>query len=162
MKFAKKKGYKICPRCGEKCLIGQERCNECNLIFSRLQYASNKAAKKKLRKFDNDFIVYTSTFPSDLKYWKLLLLTIFTGLFGGHYYYCGKYIKGGLMTASFIYTLFCTIFNQVIVEQIPGGESMYVLVGIATFSWIVSLCFLLCKKFKVPVIVDMPKSEVVE
>ncbi len=161
MKFARNKSFKKCPRCGEKCLISQECCHECNLIFSRLEFASNKAAKKKLLRFDRDFVIYTNQFPKDMKYWKLLLMTIFTGIFGGHYYYCGKFIKGGLMTASFIYLLFCTIFNAQVIA-LPLGEYMFLPIGVAALAWIVSLSFLLSRKFKVPVIVDMPKSEVVE
>ena len=154
----KLKNYKVCPRCGNKCLLNQDKCEECNLIFSRMQFASNKAAKKKIRKFDKDFVIYTNQYPSDVSRIKLVLYCIFFGIMGGHYYYVGKYIKGGLMSASFIYLIFCTIFNAQILENF--SEYAFVPIGIAAFAWIVSLVLVLTKKFKVPVIVEVPDATV--
>ena len=154
----KLKNYKICPRCGNKCLINQEKCEECHLIFSRMQYASNKAAKKKIRKFDKDFVIYTNQYPSDISRIKLVLYTIFLGLFGVHYYYVGKYIKGALMSTSFIYLVFCTVFNEQVLLYF--SEYAFVPIGIAAFAWIVSLVLVLTKKFKVPVIVEIPDVEI--
>lgn len=162
MRFNKKlKAYKKCPRCGNKCLNAQDTCEDCGLIFSRMEYASNKAAKAKIRHFDRDFIIYTNKYPSDLSWWKVLLLVFFTGLVGGHYYYVGKYLKGGLMTAGFIYLVFCTIFNAQLVEALSTYYA-YIPIGILGFSWIVSLIYVAFKKFKVPVIVELPQQEVVE
>ena len=159
MKLIRPKTHKKCPRCGNKCLIAQERCEECDLVFSRMQYASNKEAKKKLRRFDRDFVIYTNQYPSDVSWWKLLLLTFLTGLVGGHYYYVGKYFKGGLMSAGFIYLVFCTIFNAQMVEAMEATLA-YLPIGILGFSWLVSLIFVCMKKFTVPVIVKMPDDEV--
>ena len=159
MKLIRPKTHKKCPRCGNKCLIAQERCEECDLVFSRMQYASNKEAKKKLRRFDRDFVIYTNQYPSDVSWWKLLLLTFLTGLVGGHYYYVGKYFKGGLMSAGFIYLVFCTIFNAQMVEALETTLA-YLPIGILGFSWLVSLIFVCMKKFTVPVIVKMPDDEV--
>lgn len=150
----KLKNHKVCPRCGNKCLINQEKCEECHLIFSRMQFASNKAAKKKIKKFDKDFVIYTNQYPSDISRIKLVLYTIFFGIFGGHYYYVGKYGKGAIMSASFIYLVFCTIFNTQVLENF--SEYAFVPIGIAAFAWIVSLVLVLTKKFKVPVIVEVP------
>lgn len=152
--------YKKCPRCNNKCLINQSKCEECGLIFSRLQYASNKAAKKKLIRFDRDFVIYTNQYPGDISYLKLILYTLILGLVGGQYYYVGKYIKGGIMTASFIYLIFCTVFNAQIMEYL-AAEYFFLPIGFAAFSWIVSLIYVCTKRFKVPVMVDLPKVEVV-
>lgn len=151
-----RKNYKVCPRCGNKCMPNQDKCEECNLIFSRLQFASNKSAKKKIRKFDTDFVIYTTQYPSDVSRIKLVLYCIFLGLFGGHYYYVGKYIKGGLMTASFVYLLFCTIFNPIMAQY----EFAFFPIGVYASAWIVSLVLVLTKKFKVPVIVEVPQETV--
>ena len=148
---------KKCPRCGNKCLINQSKCEECGLLFERLQYTSNKAAKKKLAKFDRDFIIYTNKYPKDMQYWKLLVYSIFLGLFGGHYYYCGKYIKGGLMTAGFVYTVFCTIFNAYLVNLIENF--LFLPIGIYALAWLYSLAMIIIRKFKVPVIVEMPEDK---
>lgn len=158
----KKSAYKKCPRCGNKCLLNQEKCDDCGLIFSRLQYASNKAAKIRILKFDKDFVIYTNQYPQDVNWFKLLMITFFLGLVGGQYYYVGKYIKGGLTTLSFVYMVLCTIFNAQILAI--GGDAVtyfYLPVGIYAFSWIVSLVYVCFKKFKVPVIVENMGDEVV-
>ena len=161
MKIRKPKTHKKCPRCGNKCLMAQKECEECGLVFSRLQYTSNKAAKKKLRKFDTDFIIYTNQYPNDLTWWKVLLMTFFTGIFGGHYYYTGKYIKGGLMSASFVYLIFAGGFNA---EWSQKSETylLYLPIGIAGIAWMVSLVYVAFKKYKVPVIVEIPEQEVLD
>ena len=153
------KTYKICPRCGNKCLKAQGTCEECGLIFGRLEYASNRVAKEKIRHFDKDFVIYTNQYPSDVSWIKLLLLSFFTGLVGGHYYYVGKYLKGALMTVGFIYLIFCTIFNAELVDALTSYYA-YFPIGILGLSWLVSLLYVACKKFKVPVIVEMPKQEI--
>ena len=141
--------------------MAQKECEECGLVFSRLQYTSNKAAKKKLRKFDTDFIIYTNQYPNDLTWWKVLLMTFFTGIFGGHYYYTGKYIKGGLMSASFVYLIFAVVFNA---EWSQKSETylLYLPIGIAGIAWMVSLVYVAFKKYKVPVIVEIPEQEVLD
>ncbi|MBQ7328151.1 MAG: hypothetical protein IJX00_04275 [Clostridia bacterium] len=161
MKIRKPKTHKKCPRCGNKCLMAQKECEECGLVFSRLQYTSNKAAKKKLRKFDTDFIIYTNQYPNDLTWWKVLLMTFFTGIFGGHYYYTGKYIKGGLMSTSFVYLIFAVVFNA---EWSQKSETylLYLPIGIAGIAWMVSLVYVAFKKYKVPVIVEIPEQEVLD
>lgn len=152
--FKKAKTHKICPRCGNKCLINQTRCEECDLIFSRLEFASNKAAKKQLKRFDRDYVIYTKDLPKDVSYWKLLLFAIFFGTFGGHYYYVGKYIKGFLMTLDFLYLLMCTVFNEYTLEM----TYLYIPTGIAALSWCVSVSYILARQFKVPILVDIPKE----
>ncbi len=162
MKFRKKlKAYKKCPRCLNKCLRQQETCEECGLIFARLEYASNKAAKRKIRHFDKDFVIYTTQFPSDISWWKLLILSFLTGIVGGHHYYAGKYWKGGLMTAGFIYLIFCTVFNAQMVEALTSYYA-YLPIGLLGISWIASLIYVACKKYKVPVIVEVPQQELKE
>ncbi len=125
------------------------------MLFSRLEYASNKAAKKKLRHFDSDYVIYTSTLPKDVNFWKLLAYTLLLGIFGGHYYYTGKYVKGILNSACFVYLVFCTIFNQFTSQT----ELMFLPVGIYAFAYLVSVAYVISRKFKVPVIVDTVKLE---
>lgn len=158
MKFQKKaKPFKKCPRCGNRCLANQSRCEECGLLFSRLEFASNKAAKKQLRHFDRDYVIYTKDLPKDVSFVKLLLLCIFTGIMGGHYYYVGKYIKGALMTLVFVFLLVCTIFNAQLVNLLETYY-LYAPIGVGGFAWIVSLVYIISRKFKVPVLVDIPQS----
>ncbi len=150
---------KRCPRCGTKCMLSQNRCPECDLIFSRLEFASNKAAKKQLRKFNRDFVVYTKDLPKDVSFIKLLLLTIFCGLFGAQYYYVGKYEKGILMTISFVYLVLCTIFNAYLVAYMET-MFLYFPIGVAGMAWMVSIVYVASRKFKVPILIDMPTAEI--
>ncbi len=123
------------------------------MVFSRLQYASNKAAKKKLLHFDKDYVIYTNQLPKDIKYWKLVIYSIFLGLFGGQYYYVGKYFKGLLMSLGSIYLFLCTIFNAQIYEYMENNY-LFVPIGIYALAWIISVGFVLTKKFKVPIYID--------
>ena len=103
-------------------------------------------------------MIYTNQYPKDVSYIKLLLYTIFFGIFGGHYYYVGKYVKGGLMSASFVYLIFCTIFNTQMVNYLENSY-FYLPIGIAGFAWIYSMVCVICRKFRVPVTVELPESE---
>lgn len=154
----KVKQFKKCPRCGNKCLVSQHECEECGLLFSRLELATNKEAKKKILHFDTDFVVYTKDLPKDVSYIKLLLLTIFLGITGAHYYYVGKFIKGILMSLCFVYLIFCTIFNAQMVEYLETYY-LYLPIGIAAFAWMVSIVYVAFKKFKVPVAIETEDGE---
>lgn len=122
-------------------------------MFSRLADATNKAARKKLRHFDSDFVLYTADLPRDVKWWKLFLICLCGGLFGAHYYYVGKYIKGGLMSAAFVLTVFCVVFNVYVVDKIESAL-LFVPIGIMGIAWLFSLSFIFLKKFKVPIAID--------
>ena len=58
------------------------------------------------------------------------------------------------MTASFVYLIFGTVFNAQIIEYL---ESYYLFfpIGVAAIAWMISLAFVVMKKFKVPVIVEL-------
>lgn len=156
MKF-NTKPYKRCPRCDNKCLITQTKCEECGLIFARMDMATNRAAKNMIKRGDRQYLLYTNKLPKDLSYTKLLLYTIFLGLFGAQYYYTGKYIKGFLMSAGFVYTLVCVIFNAAL-QPIFESYFLYVPVGIYAFAWVISMCYVIIKKFKVPVCIETTET----
>ena len=147
--------FKRCPRCDNKCLQSATKCEECGLIFSRLEFATNTAAKNMIKKGDRDYILYTSNLPKDLSYTKLLLYTLFLGLFGAHYYYTGKYIKGILMTAMMAYAIVCLIFNAYLVDYF---SFLYVPIGLGVLAWIVSVVYVISKKFKVPVYIERAET----
>ncbi len=147
--------FKRCPRCDNKCLLNATKCEECGLIFSRLEFATNTAAKNMIKKGDRSYILYTSDLPKDLSYTKLLIYTLILGLFGAHYYYTGKYIKGILMSAMMAYAIVCLIFNAYLVEYL---SFLYLPIGIGVLAWIVSCVYVICKKFKVPVFIETTET----
>ena len=153
MKFRERlKAFKKCPRCGNRCLANQEKCEECGLVFSKLKYASNAAAKKKLAHFDRDYVLFTSTLPADISRIKLILYALLFGWVGGHYYYVGKYIKGLFMSLGFVYLVVGTIFNDQIVQA--NATLFYLPIAIYAICWLVSVSFVLSKRFKVPLYFD--------
>ncbi len=147
--------FKRCPRCDNKCLLNATKCDECGLIFSRLEFATNTAAKNMIKKGDRSYILYTSDLPKDLSYTKLLICTLILGLFGAHYYYTGKYIKGILMSAMMAYAIVCLIFNSYLVEYL---SILYLPIGIGVLAWIISCVYVICKKFKVPVFIETTET----
>ena len=147
--------FKICPGWDNKCLLNGTKCEECGLIFSRLEFATNTAAKNMIKKGDRSYILYTSDLPKDLSYTKLLIYTLILGLFGAHYYYTGKYIKGILMSAMMAYAIVCLIFNAYLVEYL---SFLYLPIGIGVLAWIVSCVYVICKKFKVPVFIETTET----
>lgn len=153
--------YKICPRCGLKSLSVADSCQECGLIFSRLALATNKDAKRKMARGDKDFIIMTSNLPSDIKWYKLLLMTIFLGLFGGHCFYVGRYWRGGMLLVNGISLILYVVFNAQLVA-VDGGRLIAALTtigGIIMLFWIFDVIWVIIKKFKVPVAIDL-ESEI--
>ena len=144
-----------CPRCKEKNLKGAEKCLYCNLIFSRLQLATNKAGKKMIAMGQKDKVIYVKEFPSDLKRWKVLLIAIFGGLFGAHHFYVGRYIKGLLMLiGGCVFLIGATLSSLSIMP-----EAIYTLVGLIVgilgFVWLFDILDICIRRFKVPVYIDV-------
>lgn len=161
MRLKRAKSTIECPRCGLRSLIGVESCPDCGLVFSRMEIATNKDAKKKILRHDKDFILYTSTLPSDIKFVKLLLMTIFLGLFGGHCFYVGRYWRGGLLLLNSIALICYSIFNAPLVAIDEGRliAALATISGLIMFVWIWDLVLVCMKKFKVPVAIDIDNVE---
>ena len=164
MKLIKEKSTQVCPRCGMKSLIGMESCPDCGLVFSRLQLATNKDAKRKMRRKDKDFIIYTNKLPSDVSYIKLFLFTIFLGIAGGYCFYVGRYWRGGILLANTVMLLLCVIFNSVLINVDDGNfiAAIATLGGLLMLIWVYDIVIVTIKKFKVPVAIDLESSGVTE
>lgn len=148
---------KICPRCGIKVLDNCEECPECGLVFSRLEIATNRDAKKKKLRHDRDFIINTKKLPKDVSFIKLLLLAIFLGPFGAHSFYVGRYLRGSVMLVDFLCILMLTIFNQQLMAVANGNlMSVFAIVcGFIELLWFVDIFLIATKQFKVPVAIDL-------
>lgn len=145
---------KVCPRCSEKCDITDTKCPDCGLIFARLEFGSNKLAKKNILAKNKDHVVYTTTLPKDLKRRNLLLLCGFLGIFGAHNLYCGRYLKGIYMFFCGILTLACVTFtNYWFTDTLLYASSIPC--GIMAFMWLFDFINLCLGKFKVPVSIDL-------
>lgn len=162
MRTSYREKKKVCPRCGIKMPQNVEVCPDCRFDFSKLAIATNADAKRKILRNDRDFIIYTNQLPSDVSYKKLLLMSIFLGLFGGHCFYVGKYIKGVTFVLNMILTLVCVIFNQQVLAVDNGRliQLFSVIIGIFMIIWICDIWRIAIKKFKVPVAIDLKDDEV--
>lgn len=158
MRLGKEKEHnKTCPRCGLKMLKEIEVCPDCGLVFSRLQIASNKDAKRKKLRGDRDFIINTPSLPNDVSFIKLLLLCIFLGPMGAHNFYVGRYLKGSILLVDFILLVLMVIFNNELLQW--GGEELVgtvsTICGLVLLMWFWDLLQIITKKFKVPVAIDI-------
>lgn len=155
----KSKLTKKCPRCGEKTHIFAKKCDNCGLIFSRLEFLSNKEAKRAMLKGEKEKIIYTDDFPRDLQRWKAVILCGLGGSLGLHNLYVGRYIKG-------IFSLVFTILTAILILILNGDvlanlyETFLFIPGAIVFIfWFYDFFLLLMKKYKVPVALDMPIDE---
>lgn len=152
----------VCPRCGLKVPAGTAQCDDCGLVFERLEMASNKDAKRKIRRGDREYIIRTSKLPKDVKYWKLLLMVCFTGLAGGHCYYVGRYLRGAIFSVLLVLTIFCVVFNSYIIAFYPGWMELVgtIVIGPWGLWWLWDIFRVAIKKFKVPVAIDLQSQDI--
>ena len=158
MKFKQReKAFRVCPRCGLKSLKLQDSCPDCGLVFARLDLATNKDAKKLIKKGEKDYIIKTSKLPKDINFVKLLLLTIFAGAFGGHCFRVGRYWRGSVLLVNFIALLLYVVFNNQLSAINGGGllASLVTISGFVLFIWMYDIFMVALKKFKVPVGIDL-------
>ncbi len=148
---------KTCPRCGLKTIESTEVCEDCGLRFERLALATNKDAKRKKLRGDRSFIIKTKTLPSDVSFIRLLLYTIFLGIFGGHCYYTGRYLKGAMFTINMLLLIIFTVFNSYFISLWNGYffEIVMPFCGAILCVWIYDIIAVATKRFKVPVAIDL-------
>lgn len=152
---------KKCPRCGNECLLSQVECDECGLLFARVELATNKDGKKRLRRGQKEQVIYVKKYPSDVKKWKMILMTVFLGLFGAHYFYVGKWKKGLCMLVYFLAVLFMGVIFNAYFISIWSGNFFTIfgpLTGIYTLVWLFDIYRVTFNKFKIPVSI-IPEEE---
>ena len=149
----------LCPKCYGKMKKDQVRCQSCGFNINTMQGASNKEAKKALKSIYRDDVLYTTEIPEDVSKKKLLLLTIFLGLFGANHFYVGKLWQGLYMCISssvvLIFAIILTIFE-------PGSASvldmifqfLLVFQGVNLVIWIFSIANVALERYKIPVYKD--------
>lgn len=153
-----KKIIKKCPRCGEKNLEQAIKCADCGLVFERLSWATNKAAKNIMKEGKKNKVIYVTKTPSDIKKWKLILLVIFTGLYGGHYFYVGRYAKATVFLT--LGALFLVGFILSSLSLLKGGLLYFFgpITGCLGIAWFVDILNVCISKFKIPVYIDTNKE----
>lgn len=148
----KSNNTKKCPRCGNISRNYEKKCSECGLVYSRLEQATNKEAKKQFFSKDRH-IIMTCDLPKDVVWWKLVMLCFFLGLFGAHNLYVGRYYKGGFMFVVGILSLVISIIPySALVESVM--RFFFVFPAFLGIFWIVDLFNICFKRFKVPVALE--------
>ncbi len=153
----RKKNYKRCPRCDRKIPLQEPKCYNCGLIFARLNKATNKAAKKALRRGEKNKVIYDNVLPRDMKKWKLVLITLFLGFVGGHQYYVGKVWRGVYTTVSFIMIVTAAFLPDVWWNDYWLSGVLWLLIMPYSFAflfWIVSVIQVIANKYRVPISID--------
>lgn len=153
--FGREKIYKKCPRCGEKTFVKAAVCDNCKLVFSRLQYASNKKAKKCIKAGKKNEVIKTSELPKDLNKWKLFAIAMLGGVVGAHNIYIGRYIKG-------FFSLFFVVLTFVLVMVLNGdalslafNRGLFIPGGLVVLFWWYDALMIGLGKYKVPIALDM-------
>lgn len=147
---------KKCPRCHKKMPVEIVVCPSCQLNYNKFNDATNKEAKQALEQGNKDNVLMRTGCPKDVSRIKLLLLTIFLGFTGAHYYYVGRYKMGAFFSIFFAVGIVNAILSSIL-EATPKGDlyqifTMLVLVwGFVVCMWIIDIAKVAVNKFKIPV-----------
>lgn len=131
-------------------------CPNCQLNFKKFYEATNMDAKQALREGRKEDVLMRKGYPADVKKWILILITIFGGFFGMHYYYVGRKKMGVFFTLAFLVGCANAVIANMVKTTLSGFGweifSVLVLVwGAVLFIWIIDIAKVLLNKFKIPV-----------
>lgn len=152
--MAKQKLFKKCPRCGEKTFVTDKVCDNCKLVFERMQYASNKEAKQAIKAGKKNYVFKSKQWPNDIKKWKLFFICLGGGLVGAHNIYIGRYIKG-------FFSLFFILLTSILVLVLDGvvlanvyNSYLFIPAGVVLYFWFYDLLMIGLAKYKIPVALE--------
>lgn len=147
---------KRCPRCGFKVDKEINVCPSCGLNYVKFNTATNKEAKNALHSGQNDKVLKRTGCPSDIKRWKLLLITIFLGFTGAHQFYVGK-VKTGAFYCFFFIVGVVNAIVKLVAPNLPHNDflevfNFMVLVwGVVICLWLIDIFKVSINRFKIPV-----------
>lgn len=145
-----------CPICNCK-MKNKTMCPYCKITGTQVKGASNQLAKIALKNGRREEVFNSKTIPFDVNYTRLLLIAIFTGFFGGHNYYVGKYAKGIYCTLSVVWASLMIVIGEVF------GAAKYFVFGlfyeisvlcasINVLFWMVDVSEIVGRCFSMPVV----------
>ena len=134
-----------CPKCYGKIDKVSNRCKSCGFNMRELNGATHKDVKRAKKEGFCDDVLYTTTLPVDISKKKLLLLCIFLGLFGGHSYYTGKWVKGLFSTIVTVGTIVFSALHIAFVDiqNLMGIAGAYLFSGFALLTDVNLILFLI-------------------
>lgn len=144
-----------CPICGAK-MVNKQLCPYCKITDEQVLGASNKKVKKVRKEGNYDLIHFTTIIPKDVSRLKLILFTIFLGLFGVNHLYVNR-IKRGLF--SIITDILFVILVVINMFLLPTSTFFYIIFQVIGYSmainvviWVFDIFNVCVKAFKVPVV----------
>lgn len=149
------KNYNKCPRCGNKTASNFPKCGVCGLNFKKFATATNSEAKSAIRMGERDRVLYSTTPPYDINKTNVLIMAIFGGWCGIHYFSIGRFLKGIFQIIGFIFGMIYCVYRM-------NGNSLNGFIGnlvlvlgiiwvITILLWITDIVKIIFNKFKYPV-----------
>ena len=153
----KQRLYKKCPRCGEKAYLHEKVCDGCKLVFSRMEFASNKKAKEMIKagRGQTD-VIKSSQWPSDVSRWKLFLVCVIGGLVGAHNILIGRYVKGFFSLFFILLTSILILVVQSAVLADVFSSFLFIPAAAVVYLWFYDMFMIGIGKYKIPVALEMP------
>ena len=153
MKF---KMYKNCPRCEIKMDANLVVCPNCQLNFNKFNEATNAEAKEALKHGEKENVLMRKGYPTDVNKVAFILLTIFLGFTGAHYYKVGRYKMGIFFSFFFLIGVANAVLSIYKSTVFSGnmGKIFYLLVliwGVVLLIWVFDIYKVCFNKFKIPV-----------
>lgn len=146
-----------CPICGAK-MVAKQLCPYCRITDAQVLNASNSKVPEYRKQYKQDSIHYTTVIPKDVSRLKLILFTIFLGIFGVHNFYVHRNIKGFFSVVSVAGSLLMLLFSM----AIPGATSIFIfklifdifffLLTINVIFYIFDIIAVVFKSYKIPVV----------
>ena len=155
-----------CPVCGSK-MVGGQLCKYCGVTDIEVTTASNKRVKECRKTGNTDLICFTNILPSDVSRLKLILFTIFLGIFGVNHYYVNRNIRGTFSVVASIGSIVIFILGFILGELSGFANTFYILIydilffmmAINVVLWFTDIISLIFKNFKVPVVLGSKEKK---
>ena len=145
-----------CPECDRKIKANQSRCEICGLKVVDIENASYKDAVKILNKgnlYEKESIFYSFKTPAEISRKKLILFTVFLGIFGAHDLYVGKKKLGIAKIICFVIgeVLSALVYNKILygVGTIAGLFLLFPFV-----TWIFDIFKVAFKRYPFPYVLE--------
>ena len=153
-----------CPICGAR-LYQKEICKYCKITRGEIEAASNKKVVEYRKRGRTDEIHTSNVLPKDVNRAMLIFYTLLLGFFGVHSFYVHRDGRGMFSVISFVLSVAFAIMKASFKITIPTigiilelfFETAFLLVVINLLFWATDILAVLCKTYKVPVV--LPDKE---
>ena len=144
-----------CPICGAK-MVNKQLCPYCKITDEQVLNASNKKVSKCRKEGNKDLIHFTNIIPKDVNKLKLILFTIFLGVFGVNHLYVKRIVRGWYAIITDSLFLVFVIINMFVMPTSAFFNVIYQIIGYAmainVILWICDIINVCVRAFKVPIV----------